>query len=215
MKRLITYILSIGLLIPLTVSCGSVEEFYLEPSVSVSEEVLLVESTMPIEEVEEDNNLCPKSEIISTEIVEEEYPIARYIWDFLQDLGYNDYVCAGIIGNMMVESGGNTLAIQPGVATPSYYGICQWSRRYYPNVIGVSLDAQCEFLRDNIAYEINTFGNNYARGFNYNSFLELSNEKDCVLAFAKAYERCASGSYTTRQNCATVAYNYFVNETIE
>lgn len=172
--------------------------------------MLIEESVTPIEEVE-DNSLYPESEVISTEVVEEEYPIARYIWDFLQDLGYSDYVCAGIIGNMMVESGGKTLAIQPEAANASYYGICQWSRKYYSSVIGVSLDAQCEFLRDNIAYEINTFGNKYARGFNYNNFLELSSERDCALAFAKAYERCASGSYIARQDCATVAYNYFVN----
>ena len=35
---------------------------------------------------------------------------------------------------------------------------------------------------------------------------------DAALAFAKCYERCGSGSYTTRQNNAIIAYNYFVSE---
>ena len=43
----------------------------------------------------------------------EEYPVATYVWQFLDDAGYNDYVIAGIIGNMMVECGGHTLALQP------------------------------------------------------------------------------------------------------
>lgn len=206
MKRLITCILSIGLLLTaLIVSSGDAEAkmYYIAPTIE----------TRSIEIVE-DNSLYPEPKVISTEEVKEEYPVARYIWNFLKDLGYNDYVCAGIIGNMMVEAGGQTLYIQPDAANASHYGICQWNRKYYSSVIGVSLDAQCEFLRDNIAYEIDIFGYKYARGFNYNSFLGLTNEKKCALAFAKAYERCGSGSYSHRQNCATIAYNYFVNGAI-
>ena len=37
---------------------------------------------------------------------EKEYPTASYIWKFFKDLGYNDYVIAGILGNMMAEAGG-------------------------------------------------------------------------------------------------------------
>lgn len=42
----------------------------------------------------------------------EEYPVATECWFYLKDLGYNDYVCAGIIGNMMAEVGGGTLNLQ-------------------------------------------------------------------------------------------------------
>ena len=38
-----------------------------------------------------------------------EYPVATEIWMFLKNCGYNDYVAAGILGNMMAEVGGNTL----------------------------------------------------------------------------------------------------------
>lgn len=138
-----------------------------------------------------------------------EYPEAEYVWSYLKTLGYSDEVCAGILGNIMNEAGGNTLAIQPTVSTSSYYGICQWGR-HYPNVWGCSLEEQCDFLRDTIEYEINTFGYAYAKNFDYQDFLQLKDSKKVALAFAKCYERCSSGSYKSRQSNAITAYNYFV-----
>jgi len=57
--------------------------------------------------------------------------------------------------------------------------------------------------------EFNVYGRNYSGGFNYNSFCGMTNERSAAIAFAKCYERCGSGSYTARQNNATVALNYF------
>lgn len=139
-----------------------------------------------------------------------EYPEAEYIWSYLKALGYSDEVCAGILGNIMNETGGNTLAIQPTVSTNSYYGICQWGR-HYPDVWGCSLEEQCDFLRDTIEYEIDTFGYIYAKGFDYQDFLQLKDSKKVALAFAKCYERCGSGSYKARQENAITAYNYFIS----
>ena len=139
-----------------------------------------------------------------------EYPAATQIWRYMKALGWNDYVCAGIMGNLMAEVGGQTLDIRYTLSSGSYYGMCQWSRGY-SKVWGAGLDTQCDFLRDTIQYEIDTYGFKYQKGFKFNSFLNLSDEKQAALAFAKAYERCASGSYKVRQNNATKAYNYFVN----
>ena len=147
---------------------------------------------------------------VAGEIREVEYPEAEFIWTYLHDIGFNDYVSAGIIGNMMVEAGGYTLSIQPEIETKTYYGICQWAKKYYPDVIGVSLEEQCDYLRDTIQYEIDTFGSCYGKGFNYEAFLALENERDIALAFAKCYERCGSGSYTLRQDCAEDALKYFI-----
>ena len=41
----------------------------------------------------------------------------------MKELGWNDYVCAGIVGNLMAEVGGQTLNIDPQLGN-SYYGIC-------------------------------------------------------------------------------------------
>ena len=139
------------------------------------------------------------------------YPAATEIWLYMKELGWNYYVCAGIMGNLMTEVGGQTLNIRYKTDYNGYYGMCMWSKKYCSQVVGADLEGQCNYLRNTIKKEIDTFGSHYKAGFNFNSFLNLTNEKDAALAFAKAYERCGTGGYDKRQNNATVAYNYFVN----
>lgn len=142
-----------------------------------------------------------------------EYPEATTVWLYFKDLGYNDYVCAGILGNMMSEVGGNTLDIQYWLYNPTgaYYGCCQWSMYYFPEIGGADLNTQLNFLRDTIRLNIDMFGNNYQQGFNYDKFLTLTDERAAALAFADCYERGAPQYNQSRINNATVAYNYFVN----
>lgn len=123
--------------------------------------------------------------------------------------GWNNYVCAGIMGNIMTEVGGQSLNIRYNAYGNGYYGICQWNKAYR-QVWGTDLKTQLNFLKNTIQYEMNTFGFNYYKGFNYNSFLNLQDAQQAALAFAKCYERCGSGSYGVRQNNAIKAYNYFV-----
>lgn len=143
-----------------------------------------------------------------------EYPVATQVWRYMkEELGWNDYVCAGVIGNMMAEVGGQTLNLQPflyGHSGGGYYGICQWSGRYYPSIQGASLEAQLNFLRDTVQEELDTYGCLFRSGMDYESFCALTDAEDAALAFAKAYERCGSGSYRVRQRNAINAYNYFV-----
>ena len=140
---------------------------------------------------------------------EAEYPAATAIWRYMKDLGWSDYVCAGIMGNLMAEVGGHTLDIQYWLKGNGYYGMCQWNTAYKDRVWGANLNGQLDFLRDTIQYEIDTFGYAYKSNFNFNSFLNLENEKDVALAFAKCYERCGSSSYNSRQVNATKALEYF------
>lgn len=138
-----------------------------------------------------------------------EYPAATQIWRYMKAQGWNDYVCAGIMGNLMAEVGGQTLNIRYTLSSGSYYGMCQWSRGY-SQVWGAGLETQCDFLRDTIKYEFDTYGSKYQKGFNFNSFLNMTDAQQAALAFAKSYERCGSGSYGVRQKNALKAYNYFV-----
>lgn len=140
-----------------------------------------------------------------------EYPEATTVWLYLKELGYNDYVIAGIMGNLMAEVGGQTLKLKPYSQSRSYYGMCQWNKHAYKEVWGANLNAQCEYLAKTIAYELNTYGGAYKKGFNYDSFLSLTDEKEAALAFAKCYERCGSGTYSIRQKNATKAFNYYVD----
>ena len=166
-------------------------------------------------------NLCSRYQEIYNNLIaqqeekwlekEREYPYATYIWRYFKELGYSDAVCAGIMGNLMSEVGGSTLHIKYWATNSSgYYGMCQWSKSY-SDIWGKSLKEQCDYLAKTIKYEFDTFGYAYKKGFNYEAFLSLTNEKDAALAFAKCYERCASGGYGRRQRNATKAYNYFVD----
>ena len=153
-----------------------------------------------------------KQSIMEEETIVEEFPTASIIWNYLKELGYNNYVCAGLLGNIMVECGGNTLKdIRYNLwnKQKTHYGICQWSKKYYPDVIESSLEYQLYYLQDTIEYQMNTYGYLYQSKFNYQSFISLQDEKKVALAFAKCYERCNSGSYHMRKVCATIAYNYF------
>lgn len=143
------------------------------------------------------------------EAKEKEYPTAAYVWKFLADQGYNDEVVAGIIGNMMVEVGGHTLNLDHTLSTPSYYGLCQWSKGY-PDVWGKDLEEQCKFLESTIQYELDTYGYMYKKGYNYEDFLLMNTPQEAALMFAKSYERCSSSTYKLRQQLAAEAYNYFV-----
>lgn len=142
------------------------------------------------------------------------YPVATQVWRYMkEELGWNDYVCAGVMGNMMAEVGGQTLNLQPylyGHSGANYYGLCQWSSRYYPSIQGADVDAQLDFLASTVKKELDTYGYLFRNGLDYEAFCNLTDAEDAAMAFAKAYERCGSGSYGVRQRNAIKAYNYFV-----
>lgn len=138
---------------------------------------------------------------------EQDYEYAEYVWDSLQEAGYNDYVSAGVLGNIMVECGGLTLDLQPLIDGGGYYGICQWSNEYYPELKYTTLEEQCEHLINSMEQIINLFGEEEE----YSKFIELKDEKEAALIFAKYYEVCGSSSYEIRQECATTAYEYFLD----
>jgi hypothetical protein len=144
----------------------------------------------------------------------EEYPTATIVWKYLtEDMGLNDYVAAGIMGNLMSETGGRTLDLTWDAysrPTKGYYGICQWSKKYYPSVYGASLEDQLAFLAKTIKKEFDVYGKKcHKKGFNYQSFTELTDEREAALAFARCYERSAKGGHARRQRNATRALAYF------
>ena len=146
-------------------------------------------------------------------IWENEYYYAARTWGYFKKLGFSDDVTAGIIGNMMVETGGGTLNIKPNVysSSGSYYGLCQWSLYYSPHMADTSFETQLDYLITDMPTQFKTFGKLYKARFTYEDFLCLNTPADAAMAFAKVYERCASGSYGLRQEAARKAYNYFTN----
>ena len=141
---------------------------------------------------------------------EAEYPAATYIWKYFTSHGFSEEVTAGLLGNMMTEVGewvGNIATMNLDVYNngKTYYGICQWKKRGYSEVVGTSLEGQCDFLLNTIEAEYEDFG----RGYTYETFLQIKDPAEAALSFAKSYERCESSSYSRRQRCAVIAYEYF------
>lgn len=145
---------------------------------------------------------------------ETEYPYATGVWYFLRGNGYSEAVTAGIIGNMMIETSGGTLKLNPTIynSTRTFYGLCQWSLYYRPEVADMSFEEQLDYLDKYMYKEFDTFGFCYKNNFTYDDFLALEDPADAALAFAKVYERCGSDSYSLRQTAAKTAYGYFATE---
>lgn len=164
-------------------------------------------------EIEELKNLY---EIQIWENKYKEYPVATYVWLYLtKKLNYNNFVAAGILGNMMAEVGGGTLDLQHDLysfGSEYFYGLCQWNKTNYLEVRGEGLIFQCNFLAETIEYELDLFGFVYHQGYKYGDFLNLNNEEDAALMFAKCYERCATSTYYVRQKNANKAYDYFIEK---
>lgn len=142
-----------------------------------------------------------------------QYPTATYVWRYLKGLMYSDEICAGIIGNMMIECAGGTLNLNWNIydASGCYYGLCQWSKSGYPMVQGKDLKTQMNVLRDSIKFQIDYAGFVYGgKGFDYEDFLKISDPGEAALCFAKAYERCAAQYVAPRAKYAKIAYDYFV-----
>ena len=132
------------------------------------------------------------------------YEQSAKVWNHLKSMGLNDYVCAGIMGNIMAEVGGHTLDISrwSTYSGGSYYGICQWGgsrKTRLLNNYGSSLDAQLSFLSVEL-YEVIPVGS---------SFYSMTNEREVALYFAKHFERCSSQYYSIRQSNASKPLDYF------
>ena len=148
-------------------------------------------------------------------VVAGKYPEATIVWNGLKAAGLNDYVCAGIMGNLMAEVGGQSLDLSNWCkySKNGYYGICQWSngrKATLLNKFGPELKDQVTFITYELLSEMDTYGYKYQKGFGYEEFVELEDYEEAALAFAKCFERCGSGSYSVRQENAKIAYNYFV-----
>ena len=142
---------------------------------------------------------------------EEEHYYATKVWEYLRQEGFSQEVTCAIIGNMMIETSGGSLDLNPTIYSPSgnYYGLCQWSKKYCPDAQGLSFEDQLDYLVKTMPWEFNTFGKNYKSGFKYEDFLAMTDVEEAALAFAKSYERCGPASYEMRQEAAVVAYEYF------
>ena len=142
---------------------------------------------------------------------EKEYYYATKTWEYLRQRNFSQAATCGIIGNMMIETSGGTLDLKPNIYSPSgnYYGLCQWSQKYYPETKNISFEHQLEYLLESIPKEFSMFGWLYEEGFTYEDFITMKDPAEAALVFAKVYERCRPVSYSLREQAAELAYDYF------
>ena len=144
----------------------------------------------------------------------EECPVATEIWLQMKSYGWTDAACAGIMGNIMRETGGDTLEyITSNIynKSKSHYGLCQWAKRYYPQIQPTetwtpSAAEQIEFLRYTISNQ-KTLHHSY--GFTEEYLLTATDYREVAKKFCDGYERPAENS-TRRENNAEKAWKYFV-----
>ena len=155
-----------------------------------------------------------KLDVLKYSTWESEYYYAAKTYEFFRQNGYSAEVACGIIGNMMIETSGGTLALNPTIYSPSgdFYGLCQWSLYYRPHIADVSFENQLLYLHGDIEGEFKTFGFCYKNNFTYADFLAMNDPGEAAIAFAKVYERCGSSTYNLRANCAKIAYDYFTGD---
>lgn len=142
---------------------------------------------------------------------EDEYLYATKVYKYFRKRGFTKEATAGIIGNMMIETSGGSLDLKPNIYSKSgnYYGLCQWSKKYYPEAHGLSFKQQLKYLFKTIPWEFKTFGWLYKDNFDYEDFIKMTDVEEAAIAFTKVYERCTPASYELRKQAARKAYNYF------
>lgn len=137
-----------------------------------------------------------------------EYPAATYIWNYMKKQGWSDYVCAGILGNIMQETGGRTLNIDY-MHSSNYYGMCCWNKEYHPEVVGLDLDGQCAYLIETTARAMEKYGYLYQEGYTFQDFLEAESIEEAAAAFMIVYERPGHTNPIKRVQNGEKAYEYF------
>lgn len=137
--------------------------------------------------------------------MKKEYAVAGYVYEQLAKNGYSDVCIAGILGNMMNETGGNTLSLNPYIYELEYgmhYGLCQWSLVYHKEINGGGLEEQ-------IAYLIKTIGPIFEQfKGRVDEFKILETPEEAAGYFSTYYER--GGNTSQRKKNARKAYEWIM-----
>lgn len=131
---------------------------------------------------------------MKTDRLKSEHGAAGQVYEYLHAKGFSDPVSAGILGNMMAECGGQTLDLQWWIygGRGSYYGLCQWNLYFGPEVNGLDVTGQLDYMMSNIEENMAYFGGDY------NYFCNIQDAGTAAQYFARYYERGAGIRTRTR-----------------
>ena len=154
-------------------------------------------------------------EIRKWEVRASEYPVATKVWLYMKnEFGWNDIVCAGIMGNMMAECGGCwTSDLDWDVHSSSGFGMIQWlggRKKQLFSIYGEnpSIEDQLNFMHDEL---YGTDGVTWqVQQWQLDKIMNASSPEECAFAFATYFERCGEQHRAPRRGYAKRAYEYFV-----
>ena len=146
----------------------------------------------------------------------EEYPVASQVWLYMQnEFGWNDIVCAGIMGNLMAECGGCwTSDLHYDINSSNGFGMIQWiggrkNQLFATYGSNPGIEDQLNFMKDEL-YGTNGVTKQVTES-QLNEIMNASTPEECAYAFAAYFERCATQHRAPRRDYARTAYNYFVD----
>lgn len=139
--------------------------------------------------------------VFITDAQKKAYPVAATVWQRLREHGISGPVAAGIMGNMMAECGGHTLELMPYTYSGGFYGLCMWSLCYFPDVDGLGVVEQVDFLVD-------TLDNIKDGGGSVEAFLDLTDARQAARYFSDYYERPAAWSEKRADNAETALLEF-------
>lgn len=131
-------------------------------------------------------------------------------WNFFKSKGYSSELTAGIIGNLMTESG-----MQTGVWADDKsgsYGIGQWKDGRLEGLkdFASSLGASIDDLNTQLAYVDYELKNNESQAFQQISNADLSQPESSAYAVSRYYERPAYAGNPERQQNARDVYDKYM-----
>lgn len=154
-------------------------------------------------------------EIRKWEVRASEYPVATEVWLYMKnEFGWNDIVCAGIMGNMMAECGGCwTSDLDWDVNSSSGFGMIQWLGSRKKQLFSIyskkpSIENQLNFMKDEL-YGTNGVDKQVSEK-ELNKIMNAETPEECAFAFASYFERCFEEHRAPRRGYARTAYEYFV-----
>lgn len=149
----------------------------------------------------EDAAPAPAAHLLSKE-QRAAYPVAAAVWEQLRGAGLSEVCSAAILGSMMAECGGQTMGLDPYITAGGYYGLCMWSLTYCPEVDGLGVPGQVDYLLRTLESNIS------AGGGSCETFLAMTDVRAAARYFSDYYERPAVWSEVRADN-AEAALRYF------
>lgn len=144
-------------------------------------------------------------EIVSDQMIEE-HAYSGYVYEQLARADYSDVCIAGILGNIMNETGENTLTLNPyiyEIEHGMHYGLCQWSIVYHKEVDGANIQDQVAYLIKNMDKIFKLFKGSEE------DFKKCETADDAAEYFSKYYER--GGNTKQRKKNAKEAYEWIMS----